>query len=504
MLVALPTTVVIMRSRFAAIPKSIAEAALDLGARDWTTFRRVMLPLAAPAIASAFMLAFLTSFDEFIVAFFLAGTEPTLPLYIWNQLRFPEIAADRDGARHGRSSPCRSSSPALAEILRHRGLSRRCRPAPADPSTTKRNRKRRTAMAFDLKSTSDAWREPASPHSRCCFRRLRSRRSPRTSCNISPGPATSCPEFNKSFLAAHPDGVEASMFGDDDDAFTKVKAGFRPDVAHPCYDKVARWNKEGLLQPIDTKRIKNWDSIFPVFRNLPDLQAGDGKVWMVPWDWGNTSILYRTDLVEGSRAELEPAVGQAICRPHGDHRRGARHAGRRGAAGRRQSVRHDGRPRWTRWPTSCASSGRCCGNYTTDMTSVEQSLSSGELVAAMTWNASATALKKQGVPVEFMKPKEGMLTWACGFVMLKDAKNVDLAYDFINSRLETESGKYLIEAYGYGSSTSTAFAAVPKEELDKLQLPADPEVMLKTTVFTGPMKQNDDLAKMFEKVKAGG
>jgi len=88
-LVALPTTVVIMRGRFAAIPKSVAEAALDLGASDWTTFRRVMLPLSLPAVGSAFMLAFLTSFDEFIVAFFLAGTEPTLPLYIWSQLRFP-------------------------------------------------------------------------------------------------------------------------------------------------------------------------------------------------------------------------------------------------------------------------------------------------------------------------------------------------------------------------------------------------------------------------------
>ena len=143
-------------------------------------------------------------------------------------------------------------------------------------------------------------------------------------------------------------------------------------------------------------------------------------------------------------------------------------------------------------------------SYTTDMTSVEQALSSGALVAAMTWNASATALKKQGVPVEFMKPKEGMLTWSCGFVLLKDAKNIDLAYDFINSRLETASGKYLIEAYGYGSSTSSAFAEVPPEELAKLQLPADPEAVLKSTVFTGPMKQNDDLAKMFERVKAGG
>ena len=89
-LVCLPTTVVIMRGRFAAIPKSIAEAASDLGAREFLVFRKAVLPLAWPAVGSAFTLAFLTSFDEFIVAFFLAGTEPTLPLYIWSQLRFPK------------------------------------------------------------------------------------------------------------------------------------------------------------------------------------------------------------------------------------------------------------------------------------------------------------------------------------------------------------------------------------------------------------------------------
>jgi spermidine/putrescine transport system permease protein len=89
-LVALPTAVVIMRSRFQSLPRSFGEAAMDLGACEWTTFRRIMLPLAAPAIASSFMLSFLTSFDEFIVAFFLSGTEPTLPIFIWGQLRFPK------------------------------------------------------------------------------------------------------------------------------------------------------------------------------------------------------------------------------------------------------------------------------------------------------------------------------------------------------------------------------------------------------------------------------
>ena len=119
-LVALPTTVVIMRSRFAAIPKTIREAALDLGASDWTTFRRVMLPLSLPAVGSAFMLAFLISFDEFIVAFFLAGTEPTLPLYIWSQLRFPKslptvmALGTVDPGRVRSSSPAAPNSCAIA------------------------------------------------------------------------------------------------------------------------------------------------------------------------------------------------------------------------------------------------------------------------------------------------------------------------------------------------------------------------------------------------------
>lgn len=86
----LPTTVVVMRSRFAAFPRSLGDAAMDLGADEWTTFRRVALPLALPGLVSSFMLAFITSFDEFIVAFFLVGSDPTLPIYIWSQLRFPK------------------------------------------------------------------------------------------------------------------------------------------------------------------------------------------------------------------------------------------------------------------------------------------------------------------------------------------------------------------------------------------------------------------------------
>jgi len=120
-LVALPTAVVIMRSRFQSLPKSYGEAAMDLGAHEWTTFRRIMLPLAAPAIASSFMLSFLTSFDEFIVAFFLSGAEPTLPLFIWGQLRFPK-ALPQVMALGAIMLVASIVIAAAAEIIRRRGV----------------------------------------------------------------------------------------------------------------------------------------------------------------------------------------------------------------------------------------------------------------------------------------------------------------------------------------------------------------------------------------------
>jgi spermidine/putrescine transport system permease protein len=85
-----PLSVSIMMSRFVDLDRTLEEAALDLGAREVGTFLQITLPLSASAIVSSFILCFLTSFDEFVIAFFLSGTKVTLPLYIWGQLRFPQ------------------------------------------------------------------------------------------------------------------------------------------------------------------------------------------------------------------------------------------------------------------------------------------------------------------------------------------------------------------------------------------------------------------------------
>jgi spermidine/putrescine transport system permease protein len=86
--VAIPFALLIVASRLVGMPRSIEEAAMDLGSSYVTTLRRIVLPIAFPSIVAAWLVAFTVSFDEFALALFLVGTEPTLPVFIYGQLRF--------------------------------------------------------------------------------------------------------------------------------------------------------------------------------------------------------------------------------------------------------------------------------------------------------------------------------------------------------------------------------------------------------------------------------
>lgn len=84
----IPYSMSVLVSGFEGFDRSLEEVSYDLGETAFGTFRRVTLPVVAPAIVSSLLVTFTISLDEFILAFFLSGTEPTLPVYIWGQLRF--------------------------------------------------------------------------------------------------------------------------------------------------------------------------------------------------------------------------------------------------------------------------------------------------------------------------------------------------------------------------------------------------------------------------------
>ena len=79
--------VVTVRARIVGFDRHLEEAAMDLGANEWTTFWRVTLPLIAPGIVAGALIAFALSVDDFVITNFNAGATVTFPLYVWGAAR---------------------------------------------------------------------------------------------------------------------------------------------------------------------------------------------------------------------------------------------------------------------------------------------------------------------------------------------------------------------------------------------------------------------------------
>jgi spermidine/putrescine transport system permease protein len=79
--------VVTVKARLIGFDRHLEEAAMDLGANEFTTFRKVTMPLITPAILAAFLLCFSISVDDFVVTYFNAGSSVTFPIYVWGAAR---------------------------------------------------------------------------------------------------------------------------------------------------------------------------------------------------------------------------------------------------------------------------------------------------------------------------------------------------------------------------------------------------------------------------------
>lgn len=313
------------------------------------------------------------------------------------------------------------------------------------------------------------------------------------------------PDIVTHYTEKHGELPNFATFGGSEEALTKMRAGFVVDVSHPCNQAVPRWIESGLFQPLDTSRLSNWPDIMPDLYNVAG-NVVDGKTYMAPFDWGQSSITYRTDIFElegeeswgmlwderykGRLASLASGADAWWC--------GAIHAGvdfkdiatdeafeKIGAAMRAQ------RP--------------LIRMYTDDTTSLAQALASGEVAAALTWNETAVGLQAEGIPAKFAKPKEGGLTWVCGVMMHKDAPNVDKAYDLIDALLSVDAGKFIIGDYGYGHSNIKSFEAFDDETLLSLGLSRDPNEILLAGHFQIPQSQEWEsrMNAEFEQIKAG-
>ena len=295
-----------------------------------------------------------------------------------------------------------------------------------------------------------------------------------------------------------------AFWGDEEEAFAKMRAGFKPDIPGPCSYKIPHWNDAGILQPIDSDRLSNWSEQIKSLTEVPGTIINGDRMWVCE-DWGQTSITYRTDLVDieeeswgllwderykGRLSMIDSLIdGVMVAAIYGGAKDPYNMTTEEVAMVKDLLKKQLPLLRF----------------YSNSMTDVEQALSSCELVAAVTWNSSALELTNQGLLVRFMVPKEGAMTWTCGLSLMTDAdpKKLDRSYAVIDSYLSKESGYWEIIEWGYGHANARAFDNVTDDELKARGLTNNPDELISSGIFQEPIGNEPELQTMFEEVKAG-
>jgi spermidine/putrescine transport system substrate-binding protein len=289
------------------------------------------------------------------------------------------------------------------------------------------------------------------------------------------------PEMFQSYVDAH-GKPDMPVYADAEEAFQKLRAGFVADVIHPCSGDTPRWRDAGIIQAIDTSKLSNFGDLAPGLVNLKGTQF-DGEQWFMPYQWGQTSVTYRTDLVDlaggeeswgilwdkkyaGKVAMIDAAEDAWWC--------AAIYAGVDVSNLNDESLVVVSDQDIQKVRDVLIEQRDLVRMYSSDLAVVGQALASGELVAAMTWNEVPLYLRGEGIPVKFADPKEGALTWCCGVVLHAEAPNPDLALELIDSMISPESGIYCIREFSYGHSNLKAVEAFSDAELADRGLSRDP------------------------------
>lgn len=316
------------------------------------------------------------------------------------------------------------------------------------------------------------------------------------------------PAFYPKYVEKYGSEPTFTFFGDEDEAFEKVRSGFKPDLGHPCSQNVVKWRDAGLLQPLDTARIEGWGDLNPNITAMKDLvTSADGKVWFMPWEWGNSLLTYNTEKVPAEDLKslkilADPKYKDRVSMPDNVDDAYA------------LASLVIGLKDWTQmtdeqFQQASAFLREVHKNvrlYWTDNTEIVQAMGGGEVDIAWAWNDAAAQLQLQSIPVEATRDTaEGVSTWVCGYVLYKNAPgSVDKAYDFLSAINQPEVAQFLLSDWGYGHANAKAMASIDPAVIAAKGY-ANVDQFIDKTLFQAPLNPELKLKMIteFEKIKAG-
>lgn len=310
------------------------------------------------------------------------------------------------------------------------------------------------------------------------------------------------PNFFQDYITKHGDSPTYSFFSDEEEAFQKMRAGFKADLGHPCSQSVVKWREAGLLEPIDTSRLKGWDKVIKEFKQVEGFNT-NGNQWVVPVDWGSTALTYRTDLVDEADAVtlmsfIDPKFQGKISIPDNVDDAYALGYLANGVTDWNKATDAD----FKKASDFLRKVHQNIRTYWNDGAEIRNLMQTGEVTLSWSWNEVASILQGEDVPVMMNEAtREGKSTWLCGYVLLKDGEgDKDKAYDFLNAWLADSSGSYLVNEWGYGHSNAEVMA-----EYGEAAGFGSLESYSRNTLWQAPVT-SDHREKMiaeFELIKAG-
>jgi spermidine/putrescine transport system substrate-binding protein len=320
------------------------------------------------------------------------------------------------------------------------------------------------------------------------------------------------PEFVQHYIDKYGEEPRYTFFASEDEAFNKMRGGFTPDLTYPCGSVLKLWYDAGLLAPIDTDMLSNWPDVMDIFKQAPNSVVDGNRVY-VPEDWGQTSIIVRTDLAP----EYADPANQTWAALWDE-----KYAGKIAIADYYTDdfavaallLGYDPWDLDEEKMQACADLLReqlpLNRMLTESNTELTQALVSGELVMAMGWNSTLLSMVEatDGMDTEWtwMNPKEGAMTWHCGLcihpVALKDGM-YEKCHEIINSFISPEAGEFEIENWYYGHTNRKAYEKFDEAFLRSIGLAKDLDKFFEETVFVQEMNHTEQIAIMWEEVKAG-
>ena len=308
------------------------------------------------------------------------------------------------------------------------------------------------------------------------------------------------PRYHAAYAEAFGGSPEYSFFGDEEEAFQKLRTGFEADMAHICSDSVPKWTEAGLIEPWDTGAVAAFGDLNT---DLIGAQGGEGDVFYLPADFGSTAVAYNADEVpEEDVASLQvfqnPAYAGRITMPDNVADAYALAYLATGVTDWTQATDEQFEAA-TAWLREVHPNIR---TYWSDPAELAQLMVSGEVLISWAWNETYPTLADEDFPIGFQRgPAEGSSLWVCGWVNLADGPgSEEQLYDFLNAYYAPETTGPLLED-GFGHANATSMESVSAEELEAAGLGTIAAPVL--AQLPQPAELRERQIEAFEMIKAG-